>query len=522
MGILESILININNITNLRNRLRTKLRSMYIVKDGASLEKCVESVENIEFYGEALSRPLNTIGASYTIPKGYHSGAGSVGIGSNAVKYLIPENLREGVVVLGVEGTLSEKAPTGSTFVNLIKNGSFETNEAWTTWEGENSFSTSEKYDGNRSFRMAVSNLASQAIPTPIVGHKYYAREYIKSTGEISPEDCRFEIYGGDGIGLNWIFGLNLGNFPQWTIISGIAEIDVVNASSYTLRTFAVNPKSTVYLDGIMLIDLTACCGAGNEPSKEWCDLNIPYFEGEKSLEWVSGKEPEYQNIKTRPYLYNSADGTLIIGSQDAEVFNEGMQYQLFFDGKLIGTSIGTGTYQLEFGFLKDYLGFLTLTNKTDDYFINQYVLSKIVLPENMRPSTRASGPPVENFLPADVATKNVVLSENNVSVDVDMYSYGMLDSNFWQDGSYIKAPINIFAYNIGGLFEENVAYDLFVNNSFVGTAIGHGDIVLDINNLTLEIDDGLLSIIGFDYDLSNILSLKLVATYGWEHRLID
>jgi hypothetical protein len=296
MGILESILTNINNITNLRNRLRTKLKSMYIVEDGASLEKCVESVENIKFYGEALSRPLNSIGASYNIPKGYHSGAGSVSIGSNAVKDLIPENLREGVVVLGVEGTLSEKAPTGSTFVNIIKNGSFETNEAWTTWEGENSFSTSEKYDGNRSFKIAVSNLAAQAIPTPIVGHKYYAREYIKSTGEINPEDCRFEIHGGDGVGLNWVIGWNMGNFPQWTMISGIAEIDVVNASSYTLRTFAVNPKSTVYIDGIMLIDLTACCGAGNEPSKEWCDLNIPYFDGERTFGWDSASVPFESN----------------------------------------------------------------------------------------------------------------------------------------------------------------------------------------------------------------------------------
>lgn len=356
MGILESILTNIDNITNLRNRLRTKLKSMYIVEDGASLGKCVESVENIKFYGEALSRPLNSIGASYNIPKGYHSGAGSVSIGSNAVKDLIPENLREGVVVLGVEGTLSEKAPTGSTFVNLIKNGSFETNEAWTTWEGENSFSTSEKYDGNRSFKIAVSNLAAQSIPTPIVGHKYYAREYIKSTGEISPEDCRFEIHGGDGVGLNWVIGWNMGNFPQWTMISGIAEIDVVNASSYTLRTFAVNPKSTVYIDGIMLIDLTACCGAGKEPSKEWCDLNIPYFEGEKTFGWDTA--PVSFESNAVQFLWLSTGGCLLDATMSGYIEK------------------GQTIADLEFKGNYCWKAFIDESFSDDDNYISHYVVS--------------------------------------------------------------------------------------------------------------------------------------------------
>ena len=32
--------------------------------------------------------------------------------------------------------------------------------------------------------------------------------------------------------------------------------------------------------DGLMLIDLTEAFGSGNEPSKEWCDANINYFDG--------------------------------------------------------------------------------------------------------------------------------------------------------------------------------------------------------------------------------------------------
>ena len=34
------------------------------------------------------------------------------------------------------------------------------------------------------------------------------------------------------------------------------------------------------YFDGLIVIDLTATFGAGNEPDKEWCDNHINYFDG--------------------------------------------------------------------------------------------------------------------------------------------------------------------------------------------------------------------------------------------------
>lgn len=35
-----------------------------------------------------------------------------------------------------------------------------------------------------------------------------------------------------------------------------------------------------MYVDAVMLIDLTEAFGLGNEPTKEWCDENISYFDG--------------------------------------------------------------------------------------------------------------------------------------------------------------------------------------------------------------------------------------------------
>ncbi len=36
----------------------------------------------------------------------------------------------------------------------------------------------------------------------------------------------------------------------------------------------------TVYIDEIMIVNLTEVFGSGNEPDKEWCDNHIDYFEG--------------------------------------------------------------------------------------------------------------------------------------------------------------------------------------------------------------------------------------------------
>ncbi len=43
----------------------------------------------------------------YTVPRGFHDGSGKVGIASAEKAKLIPENIRQGVTVMGVEGSMS-------------------------------------------------------------------------------------------------------------------------------------------------------------------------------------------------------------------------------------------------------------------------------------------------------------------------------------------------------------------------------------------------------------------------------
>lgn len=74
----------------------------------------------------------------------------------------------------------------------------------------------------------------------------------------------------------------NRGNtsLSTWTHHSTVFQPSGVTNGSYTLRVAASNypgKNAAMNIDGLMLIDLTEACGAGNEPSKEWCDTNLAF-----------------------------------------------------------------------------------------------------------------------------------------------------------------------------------------------------------------------------------------------------
>ena len=50
---------------------------------------------------------ISDLDTPYAIPQGYHDGSGTVSVESSEAAKLIPENIKEGVTILGVEGSLS-------------------------------------------------------------------------------------------------------------------------------------------------------------------------------------------------------------------------------------------------------------------------------------------------------------------------------------------------------------------------------------------------------------------------------
>ena len=55
----------------------------------------------------AVTGTITAKSEEYTVPQGYHDGSGKVGIASTEQAKLIATNIREGITILGVEGTMS-------------------------------------------------------------------------------------------------------------------------------------------------------------------------------------------------------------------------------------------------------------------------------------------------------------------------------------------------------------------------------------------------------------------------------
>lgn len=101
-----SISTEITRLQSLRNALRTKLVSMLGLSSAADLEECVTAVEEIPDNG-AVTGTIPTVSWEYTIPQGYHNGGGTVAISSAEQEKIIASNIKSGVSILGVTGTLT-------------------------------------------------------------------------------------------------------------------------------------------------------------------------------------------------------------------------------------------------------------------------------------------------------------------------------------------------------------------------------------------------------------------------------
>jgi len=55
----------------------------------------------------AVAGKISTKEGAYTVPQGYHDGSGKVSIDSTEQAKIVPGNIREGITILGIEGTMS-------------------------------------------------------------------------------------------------------------------------------------------------------------------------------------------------------------------------------------------------------------------------------------------------------------------------------------------------------------------------------------------------------------------------------
>lgn len=171
---------------------------------------------------------------------------------------------------------------------NLVKNGSFE--NGLNNWEKYNyldpsatihTSNTLYKKFGNKSIERLSNdtnskNLIAQSIHF-IEGHKYY---YFLSgyTNSTTSQRISSDVNSRSNSNITFDITKQVG----WVKGSVIYTSEATEDRNISINCAVTTDKT--YVDGVGVIDLTDAFGAGNEPTKEWCDENIDYFNGTKTI----------------------------------------------------------------------------------------------------------------------------------------------------------------------------------------------------------------------------------------------
>lgn len=166
-----------------------------------------------------------------------------------------------------------------------------------------------------------------------IPGHTYYARvELLQETIQGS-HDWYWKIAEP------YLYSAKkVTTAKTWTMVSGIrTAATIINrngadwaAGSYQVRLDYNNNKTagSMWFDGMMLIDLTATFGEGNEPTAAWCDVNIPYFTGSKMIEINDDNIGYYEFMLTYPSLSSTLYNRWRQSNSPNVAANQGTGYQ--------------------------------------------------------------------------------------------------------------------------------------------------------------------------------------------------
>lgn len=168
----------------------------------------------------------------------------------------------------------------GKPATNLIKNSSFENGSTnWSLSNAEVTTTVSKTGASSLLLKPSVTAMSTQSMPVPTDGHIYYGSIEFLSSSTFTTGDNRFEWILSDAAG-PLIFAKKSNKATSWTKLSSRLSKTSPQSGNWMIRNFLVNANENAYTDDLFIIDLTETYGAGNEPSKEWCDTNINYFEG--------------------------------------------------------------------------------------------------------------------------------------------------------------------------------------------------------------------------------------------------
>ena len=174
---------------------------------------------------------------------------------------------------------------------NLIENGGFEDGKnGWiiaSTFDSE--IANETKISGNNSIKLTVnsqftSNNQIYFLLNSQTNHQYYFSAYTNTNAVSTDSLTRITFSPGE----SWAWLKYSQSTTQYKDVWKKHSVLYNNESYSSLKAriaFGGNPSGTTigdyyFVDDVIVVDLTETFGAGNEPSKEWCDDNITYFDG--------------------------------------------------------------------------------------------------------------------------------------------------------------------------------------------------------------------------------------------------
>lgn len=148
---------------------------------------------------------------------------------------------------------------------------------------------TSHAKSGKKSLKLTGTTSTPEitnAMPGTIAldpSHVYYFRMSTYT------EDSALSNGAGVGMywpiaepGMDWQYRFKTADLGKWVTTSWTATRSSWSAGSYQMRVDFDNSNiaGSCWFDEVMIVDLTAGWGSGSEPTKEWCDSNLPFFMG--------------------------------------------------------------------------------------------------------------------------------------------------------------------------------------------------------------------------------------------------
>lgn len=195
------------------------------------------------------------------------------------------------------------------TLTNLLSNSSFENtgwgNTAYCTLSYDN---TIKKY-GNYSLKVTATRTSSGEVyfanstnVNMVQNHIYYTRCELYQTSSVCSGMQAYWPQAEPNMGSASVSETN-----KWVKCSFRASrTNWSGSQNFRFDIENIVAPNYVYLDGAMLVDLTEAFGSGNEPSIEWCDSNIVYFEGTKTINASSITLRTKKSLPQEPYLESS------------------------------------------------------------------------------------------------------------------------------------------------------------------------------------------------------------------------